>query len=132
MHNALVKKIGLALKIPSTDFVHSEGPWSVTIPYLKPSDIFSTLISKQPWMLLGGDSGVEAKEVLRTFWSCYEAEHPSHEVFQFRNRLERTIPVTLHGDGGRTQKKTTFRDLLNAASARPEQSQLHGVHELSL
>lgn len=105
LHNALVKKFGLSLNIPTMDFVHSEGPWSVTIPYLKPSDIFTTLISKQPWMLLGGGSGVAAKEVLRTFWNCYEAEHPSHEVFQFRDRLERTIPVTLHGDGGRTQKK---------------------------
>ena len=42
---------------------------------------------------------------LRTFWHCYQKEHPEHKVFDHPDRLGTTFPVTVHGDGGRTQKK---------------------------
>lgn len=106
MHNALVQKFGLEVRIPVTDFVHLEGPHTVTIPYLKPSDLFETVLLKEPWLLLGGSADANSRQLLQTFWRCYEKEHPDHEVFLHgRDRLDRTVPVTLHGDGGRTQKK---------------------------
>eukprot|EP00438_Fugacium_kawagutii_P036521 Skav217612 [mRNA] locus=scaffold2172:275333:276781:- [translate_table: standard] len=47
--------------------------------------------------------------MLSTFWKLYEREHPSHTVFQLQAmqvlQLHQTIPVVLHGDGGRTAKK---------------------------
>ena len=56
-------------------------------------------------MVLGGSTG-ESERLLLAFWDCYRVEHPGHAVFQFsRDRLRRTIPFTIHGDGGRTQKK---------------------------
>ena len=78
----------------------------MVIPYLKPSDIFSTMMSKHPWLLLGGSTGPESERMLESFWTCYRMDHPSHSVFDFdEGRLKRTIPITVHGDGGRTQKK---------------------------
>lgn len=56
-------------------------------------------------MLLGGFSGQRSEEMLLSFWQCYKVEHPDHAVFQFNDdRLRKTIPITIHGDGGRTQK----------------------------
>ena len=73
---------------------------------MKPSDIFKVIINKEPWMLLGGSAGPESKNLLLSFWDCYREEHPDHPVFSFnRERLGKTIPFTLHGDGGRTQKR---------------------------
>ena len=106
LHDALVRKFGLSLRIPLSEYVHFEGPLSVVMPYLKPSDIFSTMMSKHPWLLLGGSTGPESQRMLASFWKCYRLDHPSHSVFEFdEDRLKRTIPITVHGDGGRTQKK---------------------------
>ena len=78
----------------------------MVMPYLKPSDIFSTMMSKHPWLLLGGSTGPESQRMLASLWKCYRLDHPSHSVFEFdEDRLKRTIPITVHGDGGRTQKK---------------------------
>ena len=101
-----MRKFGLSLKIPLSDYVHSEGAASVVIPYLKPYDILERVLLKQPWMVLGGSTGEESERLLLAFWDDYRVEHPGHAVFQFsRDRLRRTIPFTIHGDGGRTQKK---------------------------
>ncbi len=106
MHDALVRKFGLTMNIPLSEYTHHEGPSSVSISYMKPSDIFGRVLVKHPWMFLGGSAGEESERLLLAFWDCYKVEHPGHAVFQFgRDRLRRTIPVTIHGDGGRTQKK---------------------------
>ena len=41
------------------------------------------------------------------FGKAYQKVRPGHELFASANaeRLSRTVPVLLHGDGGRTQKK---------------------------
>lgn len=48
-------------------------------------------------------------ELLSTFWKTYRWEHGTHAVYQKADAqqlsLEHTIPLLLHGDGGRTQKK---------------------------
>ena len=106
LHRALVKKFSMSLGIPVSEYVHTEGPLTAVMPYLKPTDIFSTILTKHPWLLLGGSAQADSEEVLMTFWKCYQQNHPEHEVFQHGwDRLRRTVPVTVHGDGGRTQKK---------------------------
>ena len=107
LHDALVAKFGLSLKVPVSTYLHSEGAASSTLPYLKPTDLFTVLLSQYPWLLFGGyESESEIETTLETFWSCYRKEHPRHDVFEHSpERLRRTFPVTCHGDGGRTQKK---------------------------
>ena len=67
------------------------------------------LLSAYPWVLLGGVQPGEHKELLSSFWKAYRWEHGSHAVYQLAEEnkvnLESTIPLALHGDGGRTQKK---------------------------
>ena len=67
------------------------------------------LLSAYPWVLLGGVQPGEHKELLSSFWKAYRWEHGSHAVYQLAEEnkvnLECTIPLALHGDGGRTQKK---------------------------
>ena len=80
------------------------------LPYLKPTDVLSHLVATYPWILLGGlQPGDSAKEFLASFWRCYKLEHGTHEVYklaeQNKLQLEFTIPLVLHGDGGRTLKK---------------------------
>lgn len=83
----------------------------VRLAYLRPTDILRYLLTNEPWLLLGGlKPGREAQKLLSTFWNLYRIEHGSHEVFQMARdnkvQLDHTIPVFIHGDGGRTQKKT--------------------------
>ena len=92
----------------------------VRLAYLRPTDILRYLLTNEPWLLLGGlKPGREAQKLLSTFWQLYGNEHGSHEVFQMARdnkvQLDHTIPVFIHGDGGRTQKKTP----LEVVSIRP-------------
>ena len=88
LHDALVRKFGLSLRIPLSEYVHFEGPLSVVMPYLKPSDIFSTMMSKHPWLLLGGSTGPESQRMLASFWKCYRLDHPSHSRFSSSTRTD--------------------------------------------
>ena len=106
LHDKLVVKFGLSLNIPVSEYVHSEGPATATLPYQKPTDLFRVLLRRYPWLFFGGVCETAARRtMLETFWATYKQEHPEHEVFQNPERLGMTFPITLHGDGGRTQKK---------------------------
>ena len=102
--DSLVGKFNLSLRIKASEYTHIHGSSSVVLPYLKPSDVLTCLLCKWPWLLFGGS---ELKEpLLLAFWDAYKLEHPAHEVFnESRERLSRTFPITVHGDGGRTQKR---------------------------
>lgn len=89
---------------------YTENAETAQLPYLNPRDVLVNILQKHPWLLLGGlDPGVQSREMLRTFWNTYQSEHPTHMVFRRAAaqslKLETTIPVMLHGDGGRTVKK---------------------------
>eukprot|EP00438_Fugacium_kawagutii_P023191 Skav215052 [mRNA] locus=scaffold1021:115470:117107:+ [translate_table: standard] len=106
--------------IPNSYHTFCENGVTVKLPYIKPTDVFKTLLSKEPWLFLGGlKPGPSATELLDAFWRLYRLEHPSHTVFQLAaaNKIElnKTIPVFLHGDAGRTQKKAP----LEVMSFRP-------------
>lgn len=105
LHDRLVCKFGLSLKVPLSTYVHQEGPDCVSLPYLKPTHLLHVLLTKHPWILFGGFDGPHPEALLKSFWSCYQKEHPEHEVFKNPERLGSTFPITVHGDGGRTQKK---------------------------
>ena len=73
------------------------------------------------------------KCLLQSFWNCYQKEHPEHLVFQHPERLSRTFPITIHGDGGRTQKKNplevfSFQPVLGLSTAASEKSATMTCH----
>ena len=90
--------------------VHKENGALVSVAFLKPRDMLEHILCTYPWALLGGlQPGPNAERMLNTFWKTYRLEHGSHAVYQMADanqvRLDRTIPLVLHGDGARTQKK---------------------------
>ena len=104
----VVSKFHFTLKIPIATYVHAEGPATASLPYHSPTQLLSVLLEKYPRLLMGGCDQEECcRQLLLAFWDCYEQEHPEHEIFKQKNRdrLGKTIPLTMHGDGGRTQKK---------------------------
>lgn len=97
-------------KVPTSHHMFEENAETVRLPFLKPSDMLKHLLVQEPWLLLGGmHPGAAACEMLATFWRLYRREHPSHVIFseEFTGQigLDHTIPIMLHGDGGRTAKK---------------------------
>ena len=93
-----------------SNHTHHENRETVIMPYLKPRDVLTTLLTEEPWLLLGGLApGPQAFDLLKTFWRVYRSEHATHKVFQMEQDnlldLSRTIPLMIHGDGGRTSKK---------------------------
>ena len=89
-----------------TTNIHFESGEVVELPYLKPTDTLKVLLSDYPWLLLGGCKPDESQQLLLSFWDAYRLEHGGHAVFNYdRERLAKTVPMTFHGDGGRTQKK---------------------------
>lgn len=103
--NGLVNRYGFSLRVQTGTYVHTEGSSTVSLPYLKPTAMLQKLLQSYPWALFGGHSEQQAPELLRTFWKTYQKEHPQHEVFGRGVDLSRVIPLTVHGDGGRTAKK---------------------------
>lgn len=106
--------------IPVTYHQFEENGNVVRLPYLRPSDTLRYLLRNEPWLVLGGlRPGQETHQLLSAFWDLYRNEHGSHAVYKMAREnkvlLSHTIPVFLHGDGGRTQKKTP----LEVVSIRP-------------
>ena len=107
-YKTTVKKHAFAMPIRISTYVHVEDgeTASVSVSWLRPSDVLRHLLTKYPALVLGGCATDDAAEaMLETFWAQYERNHPTHHVFMDRNALRRTIPMCLHGDGARSQKK---------------------------
>lgn len=65
-YSRLVRNFKLTLNIHVSEFTVSDGPRTVKIPFLKPSDVLTTLLQKYPWLLLGGcEIGAQSED-----WSC--------------------------------------------------------------
>lgn len=105
-YKATAKRHGFAMPIRVSTYVHVEDSETASVSWLRPSDVFRHLLTKYPALVLGGCAANDAAEaMLETLWAHYERNHPTHHVFMDRNVLRRTIPMCLHGDGARSQKK---------------------------
>lgn len=104
----VVSKFGLRPRIPISHHILRVGSETFTLPYLAPKDVLGYLLSDHADLLLGGYTMADgaANRGLGLFWGRYRSMHSSHAVFGSpAERLRWTIPLSLHGDGGRTQKK---------------------------
>lgn len=65
------------------------------------------LLEKHPNILLGG-LGLEDGELrCQDFWNKFKEYQPTHVVFDhYKDSLGQVIPICLHGDKGRTLKKS--------------------------
>ena len=66
------------------------------------------LLEKYPEALLGGGSRATCAERCSAFWKKFKGYQPHHKVFSDfeENQLSRVIPIAMHGDKGRTLKKS--------------------------
>ena len=100
----------MSLPIPIiTDEHHVEVAETqiITTYRIKPQSWVKYWMEKNP-ELLGGISG-DAMCNFENFWKCFEIQHPTHAVFrQHRSRLNRVVPLLIHGDEGRAVKKTNY------------------------
>lgn len=65
------------------------------------------LLEKHPEVLLGGDCLPAGELRCEQFWEKFKSYQPSHLVYKHhKDRLHQVIPVCLHGDKGRTLKKS--------------------------
>ena len=109
--NATVLRFGMAVPVPISEYVYREGAETFTMPYLRPRDYLETLLRVRPHLLFGGyPVGPEQRAAFVQFWASFKEEQPSHAAFQFdeatlAKRLRNSIPLSLHGDGGRTAKR---------------------------
>ena len=110
-YKGLVRKFNFSLKVEVSYHEFEENGNHVTMPYIKPSNMLACLLNHYPWLLLGGlHPGPAAQQLLLSFWKEYVRFHPSHAIFASSDScsediLRVTIPLLLHGDAGRTQKK---------------------------
>ena len=109
----LFNRYGLSLKVPISFATFqgesTEASDTVTIPYLKPRDYVSLLLSKYPRVLHGGlEMGPESERLCETFWQRYQIYHPSHLFYEKVSREEwgSCVPLFIHGDKGRTLQKS--------------------------
>ena len=66
------------------------------------------LLTKHPEVLLGGDTLERGGTRCRSFWEKFQKTQPTHKVFQHftADEYSRVIPICIHGDKGRTLKKS--------------------------
>ena len=78
-------------------------------PVLQPCDVVHFMAAKgQIGRLLGNLSPQDWESTLMEFWRRYSKECPRHQVFMEENSLQlrRCIPCYIHGDDGRSFKKS--------------------------
>ena len=121
-----VTRFNLALRVPISYTYFRDEADTFCLPYLHPKNLMKLLLEQHPDLLLGGYMpGIGARRELSQFWEHFRLEQPTHRIFQEPPaKLAWTIPISLHGDGGRTQKKMPLEAVsfeptlgINSASA---------------
>lgn len=109
----LVKKLKLSLDIPKT-YLKTQDE-SFKLPVLRMRSWMAYILRNNCWHVLTGlvrPDPPREKAILREFWRLYEQMHPSHPIFQMHREgklvLERTAPCVVHGDEGRSRKRSAF------------------------
>ncbi|OLQ13517.1 hypothetical protein AK812_SmicGene2482 [Symbiodinium microadriaticum] len=99
----ILKKYDLTLNVPRTNLTCAPN---CTVPVLLPED-YIRLLSEKGYLhkLLGGPLE-SSRPRLREFWKQYKIWEPEHEVWMHEHfDPETTVPLLVHGDGGRTYRK---------------------------
>ena len=104
----MLGSFNLRLKVPreSLDFPVGNGEKPIVLPWIRPSSWFGYLVPRHPHCVCG--TAQDWQQELLTFWECYQQTHPGHEAFRNPERLNRTVPIALHGDEGRYLKRSHF------------------------
>lgn len=106
----LFTEMGLSIPIPIQSFEHhivDPDAKQVTTYHIRPQDWVKHWLDSCP-ELLGGCNGSPAQN-FESFWRMYEFQHPGHEVYNaHRNNLKNVLPLAIHGDEGRSLKKTNY------------------------
>ncbi|CAE7284133.1 unnamed protein product [Symbiodinium sp. CCMP2456] len=99
----VLKQYDLTLNVPLTQ-IDCGAPY--TVPVLLPEDYIGSLSEKGHLHRLLGGPLYDSAPRLRAFWQRYKAWVPEHEIWthDFWDP-ESTVPLLVHGDGGRTYKK---------------------------
>ena len=85
------------------------GLQNQTFPVLQPCDLIHYLAAKdQIGRLCGAPEATsnEVESMLLVFWRRYSRICPGHQVFNGSVQLRRSIPCYIHGDDGRSFKKS--------------------------
>lgn len=105
MHQVISKQ-GSALDVPVSDMT-VQGQ---TVPWISPKDWFQFILRQGVWHHLAGVRADEmhlAGPLWKTFWSNYQKLYPHFELFSKPGvDYSRTVACYLHGDEGRTLKKS--------------------------
>ena len=64
------------------------------------------LLEKHPENLLGGDSLKDGQHRCQDFWVKFRSYQPNHAIYKYHQDWSKVIPICIHGDKGRTLKKT--------------------------
>ena len=102
-------KLGYSLPLTIHETHHElETPdhQRLTTYHIKPLDWMKHWMANAP-ELLGGSGNIFAN--FKAFWKVYQVSNPEHVVFEKHgHRLERVIPLLVHGDEGRAVKRTNY------------------------
>ena len=112
-HRLMAKQCRLALPIQKHYLpVAEKGP---TIPFLRVRDWLQMMVDNNCSHILCGlvrpDRNREVA-IWEQFWKNWEAQEPQHPIFAAaragHRQLGRCVPLLLHGDEGRSKKRTPF------------------------
>ena len=102
----VISKQGSALDIPVSEMRVQGQP----VPWIPPKDWFQFILRQGVWHHLAGVRADEmhlAGTLWETFWSYYQELNPHFELFSKPGvDYSRTVACYLHGDEGRTLKKS--------------------------
>ena len=102
------ESLGFSMKVPIEPMMHDVSSRKQIITYhIDPGAWVKQLLEGSP-ELLAGFNGVP-KEQFRAFWAVYKEHHGDHVVFERHGaHLEHVVPLMLHGDEGRSVKRTNY------------------------
>ena len=106
----LWKRKGYTIPIEVQWLDHQDAESETTLLrtcHVKPQDWIKHWMETDPHVLCGCHNDPESN--LSAFWELFKMVHSDHVVFQHHgSRLNRTIPLCIHGDEGRAVKRTNF------------------------
>ena len=105
----MFRNLSLPIDISSRVHVACRGlpENTLTSHFILPSDWIRCLMGLDASIFCGD---ANPKVCFQAFWEGFRLANPNHKIFQVHSneRLEQAIPLLLHGDEGRGQKKSPF------------------------